>query len=70
MGADSDVDRYVIIRKLLYCGMAETAVARPIPRQWLSCRNMLAATDTHATIEEQLESVFSVRSVLRLYEED
>jgi hypothetical protein len=29
----------------------------------------MAATDTHATIEELLEAVFSVRSVPRLYNE-
>jgi hypothetical protein len=28
---------------------------------------MIAATDTHTTIEELLEAVFSVRSLLRLY---
>jgi hypothetical protein len=45
---------------------AETAVAR----QWLSRRHVMAATDTHVTIEELLEAVFSVRSVPRLYNED
>jgi hypothetical protein len=30
----------------------------------------MAATDTHATIEELLEAAFSVRSVTRLYVED
>jgi hypothetical protein len=30
----------------------------------------MAATDTHATIEEQLEAVFSVLPVPRLYNED
>jgi hypothetical protein len=30
----------------------------------------MAATDTHATINEMLEAVFSVQSVPRLYDED
>jgi hypothetical protein len=30
----------------------------------------MTARDTHATIDEQLEAVFSVRSVLRLYNEE
>jgi hypothetical protein len=30
----------------------------------------MTATDTHATIEELLEAVFSVRSVPRLYNEE
>jgi hypothetical protein len=30
----------------------------------------MAATDTHATKEELVEAVFSVQSVLRLYNED
>jgi hypothetical protein len=29
----------------------------------------MAATDTHATVEEMLEAMFSVRSVPRLYNE-
>jgi hypothetical protein len=42
-----------------------------IARQWL-CNmfswqpNMTTATDTHATIEELLEVVFSMKSMLRL----
>jgi hypothetical protein len=31
---------------------------------------MTAATDMHATTEELLEAVFSVRSMLRLYNKD
>jgi hypothetical protein len=31
---------------------------------------VMAATDTHATIEENLEAMFSVRSVPRLYKKD
>jgi hypothetical protein len=42
----------------------------PVCRQWLSSHHVMAATDTHATIQELLEAVFSVRSVLRLYNED
>jgi hypothetical protein len=30
----------------------------------------MAATDTHATIEELLEAVFTMRSVPRLYNEE
>jgi hypothetical protein len=37
--------------------------------QWLSSRHVKAATGTHATTEELLEGVFSVRSVLRLQNE-
>jgi hypothetical protein len=44
---------------------AETAVAR----QWLSKRNVTAAALTHTTMEELLEAVFFVQSVLRLYNE-
>jgi hypothetical protein len=43
----------------------ETAVAR----QRLD-RHVFAAADTHATVEELLKSVFSMRSVLRLYSGD
>jgi hypothetical protein len=50
---------------------AETAVANtPVAGQWLSSRHVMVATDTHATIEELLEAVFSVRSLPRLYNED
>jgi hypothetical protein len=42
----------------------------PIARQWLSNHHMMAATDTHATIEELLEVVVSVWSMLRLYNKD
>jgi hypothetical protein len=54
---------------------AKSAVAReqlcnmPVARQWLSNRHMTAATDTHATTEEPLESVFSLRSLSRLNNE-
>jgi hypothetical protein len=50
---------------------AETAVARdgtantPFARQWLSSRHVIAATDTHVTIEELLEAVFSSQSMPR-----
>jgi hypothetical protein len=52
---------------------AGTAVARdgsvntPIARQCPSSRYMIAAADTHTTIEELLESVFSVWFVPSLY---
>jgi hypothetical protein len=55
---------------------AEIAITRErlckhaVARQWLSSRHMMAATDTHATIEELLEAVFSVRSLPNLYNED
>jgi hypothetical protein len=54
---------------------AETAAAResantPVARQWLSSRHVMAVTDTHATTEELLEAVFSVRAVTMLYKED
>jgi hypothetical protein len=55
---------------------AETAVAKvgsiktPVARQWPNSHHMIAATDTHATIEELLEAVFPVRSVPSLYNED
>jgi hypothetical protein len=45
------------------------SVNMPVPRQWLRSRHVIAATDTHATIE-LWEAVFSVRSVPRLYNED
>jgi hypothetical protein len=47
-------------------GSVNTSVAR----QWLSSRHVIAATDTHATIVEILDAVFSVRSVPRFYKED
>jgi hypothetical protein len=34
-----------------------------IARQWLSSSHTMAATDMHATIEEPLEAVFSVRFI-------
>jgi hypothetical protein len=46
---------------LLRNGFANT----PVARQWLN-RHVIAATCTHATVEE----MFSVRSLLRLYNED
>jgi hypothetical protein len=48
------------------CKPVETAVAR----QRLSSRHVVAAVDTYATTEELLETVFSVRSVPGLYNED
>jgi hypothetical protein len=48
---------------LLRNGSANT----PFAKQWLSIRHVMVATDNHATIEELLEAVFSVRSVLGLY---
>jgi hypothetical protein len=69
----------LIVACLLTSGIvkpAETAIDRkwladtPIGRQWLSSRHVMAATDTHAAIEELLEAVFSVESVLMLYNED
>jgi hypothetical protein len=44
---------------LLENDSANTAPAR----QWLSSRHVMAARDTHATTEELLEPVFSVRYV-------
>jgi hypothetical protein len=46
------------------------SVNMQVARQWLSSRHVIAATDTHAAIEELLEAVFSVPSVPRLYNED
>jgi hypothetical protein len=54
----------------------ETSVARErlckytVTKHWLSSRHVIAATDTHATIEELLETVFSVWSVPRIYNRD
>jgi hypothetical protein len=41
-----------------------------IAKQWLSSRRVKAVTHTHATIEEMLEAMFSVRSVPRLCNEN
>jgi hypothetical protein len=38
--------------------------------EWLSSHHVIADIDTLATTEELLEAVFSVRSVLRLYNEN
>jgi hypothetical protein len=38
--------------------------------QWLSSHRLTTATDTHATIEELFEAMFSVRSVPSTYNED
>jgi hypothetical protein len=38
------------------------SVNAPVARRWLSSRHITAAADTHGTIEELLEVVFSVRS--------
>jgi hypothetical protein len=43
---------------------------RAVPRERLNNRHKLAATNTHATIVELLETMFSVRSVPSLYKED
>jgi hypothetical protein len=37
-----------------------------VARQWLD-KHVSAATDMHATIEELLETMFSMQSILRLY---
>jgi hypothetical protein len=42
----------------------------PVARQWLSNHHMMSATDTHSTIEELLEMVGSVWSMLSLYNKD
>jgi hypothetical protein len=55
---------------------AETAVARERlcrkdrVKQWLKNRHVMAATDTHLTIEKLLEAVFSVQSAPSSYNED
>jgi hypothetical protein len=36
---------------------------KPIVRRWLSSRHIIAVRDIHATIEDLLEAVFSVRFV-------
>jgi hypothetical protein len=46
-------------------GSANTSDAR----QWLSISHVMIAKDTHTTIEKLLEVVFSVWSVLTLYNE-
>jgi hypothetical protein len=48
---------------------AETAVAREHLCKHSHCL-VMATTDMHATIEKLLESVFSVQSVSRLYNDD
>jgi hypothetical protein len=42
---------------------------RAVSWQWLG-KNVLAAKDTHATIEVMLETVFSIRSMQRGYKEN
>jgi hypothetical protein len=42
----------------------------PVAKQWLSSRQVLATRDTHSTMKELLEVVFSVRPVPRVYNED
>jgi hypothetical protein len=49
---------------------AETAVVRERLLKHARCRHLKAETDTHATIEEMLEAVFSVRFLPSLYNED
>jgi hypothetical protein len=51
---------------LLGNGFVNTSVAM----QWLSNSHFKTETDTHATTEDLLEAVFSVRPVPRLYNED
>jgi hypothetical protein len=49
--------------------LGKCSVNMPVAKKWLSSRNVMAATDTHATIKELLETVFPVRSVPSLYNE-
>jgi hypothetical protein len=42
----------------------------PVARVWPSRRHVMAPTNTHATIGELLEAVFSVRSLPRIHNED
>jgi hypothetical protein len=42
----------------------------PDARQLISWHHVITATDTHATIGELLLTAFSVRPILRLYQED
>jgi hypothetical protein len=42
----------------------------PIATQWLNSHHMIATTDKHAAMEDLLEVVFSVQSMLKLYNED
>jgi hypothetical protein len=51
---------------LLGNGSANT----PVVRQWFNSRHVMAARNMHATIEELLEAVFSVRSVPKPYDDD
>jgi hypothetical protein len=48
---------------LLRDGSVNTSVAR----RRLSSRHVIAAAGTHATIEELLQEVLSVQTILRLY---
>jgi hypothetical protein len=54
----------------------ETAVIRErlynhaFDRQWLSSRHVIAAADTHETMEDLLEETFSMRSVSTIYNKD
>jgi hypothetical protein len=49
--------------------LANSSETTSVSRQWLS-NHISAATDTHATVEVLLETVFSTRSVQRGYKED
>jgi hypothetical protein len=49
--------------------LRNTSVNTPVAEQWLSSSHVIAASDTHATVEKLLEGVFSVRSVPNLYNE-
>jgi hypothetical protein len=66
---------------ILYCGMPgesrncdangnSRCLNTTVARKWLSSHQVMAPTDTHATIEVLLEAVFSVQSVPSLYNED
>jgi hypothetical protein len=44
-------------------------VMQPVSRQRIG-KNVPAATNTHSTIELLLETVFSTRSVQKVYKED
>jgi hypothetical protein len=46
-----------------------SGVVQPVSRQWI-CKHVPAATNTHATIELLLETVFSTRSVKMGCKED
>jgi hypothetical protein len=51
-------------------GRDGTNLQMSVAMQWLGSRQVMTATDMHATTEELLEGVFAVRSVPRLYNND